>query len=66
MSKLLENDMIRLRAPEPEDLEQFYQWENDNRVMDAWVYHRTFLAVHPQDNTLLNPKTIPTVTNSCG
>ncbi|MGI6520691.1 MAG: GNAT family N-acetyltransferase [Fermentimonas sp.] len=38
MSKLLENDMIRLRAPEPEDLEQFYRWENDT---DSWTLGAT-------------------------
>jgi diamine N-acetyltransferase len=27
--KLLENDIIRLRAPEPEDLDKLYGWEND-------------------------------------
>ena len=27
--KLLENDNITLRAPEPEDLELLYKWEND-------------------------------------
>jgi len=26
---MLENEQIKLRAPEPEDLELFYQWEND-------------------------------------
>ena len=29
---MLENEMIKLRAPEPEDLEVFYQWENDARL----------------------------------
>ncbi len=29
---LLENDKIRLRAPEPEDLEVFYKWENDSSL----------------------------------
>jgi len=27
--KLLENETIRLRAPEPEDLDKLYIWEND-------------------------------------
>ena len=27
--KLLENETIRLRAPEPEDLDKLYLWEND-------------------------------------
>ncbi len=35
MNKLLENSIIRLRAPEPEDLEVFYQWENDTSL---WQY----------------------------
>jgi len=30
----LENDRIRLRAPEPEDLEKYYIWENDTSL---WV-----------------------------
>lgn len=30
--KLLENSSIRLRAPEPEDLETFYRWENDTSM----------------------------------
>ncbi len=34
MTLLLENNKIRLRATEPEDLEQLYQWENDTR---QWV-----------------------------
>ena len=29
---LLENERIRLRAPEPEDLEAFYKWENDSSL----------------------------------
>lgn len=29
---LLENDMIRLRALEPEDLELLYHWENDSSL----------------------------------
>lgn len=32
---LLENDTIRLRAIEPEDLELLYAWENDTMVWDA-------------------------------
>ena len=34
MNKLLENNRIRLRAPEPEDLEVLYEWENDT---DLWM-----------------------------
>jgi diamine N-acetyltransferase len=30
----LENDILKLRAPEPEDLEFFYRWENDTSL---WV-----------------------------
>ena len=29
---MLENDCIKLRAPEPEDLEVFYKWENDTTL----------------------------------
>ncbi len=35
MNKLLENDTLQLRAPEPEDLELLYKWENDT---DIWKY----------------------------
>ena len=35
MNKLLENNSIRLRAPEPEDLEILYKWENDTTL---WEY----------------------------
>lgn len=35
MNKLLENDSLRLRAPEPEDLEIIYKWENDTSL---WQY----------------------------
>ncbi len=31
---ILENAIIKLRAPEPEDLEQLYQWENDSDFWD--------------------------------
>src|SRR5690554_155384 len=34
MKKLLENNTILLRAPEPEDLDALYTWENDT---DLWV-----------------------------
>ena len=33
--KILENDYLRLRALEPEDLEILYEWENDTRV---WIH----------------------------
>jgi diamine N-acetyltransferase len=36
--KLLENNQIRLRAMEPEDLEYLYTWENDSRL---WEYGST-------------------------
>lgn len=35
---LLANDRIELRAPEPEDLEVFYKWENDTEL---WKYGST-------------------------
>lgn len=35
MDKLLENENIFLRTPEPEDLEFLYKWENDT---DVWKY----------------------------
>ncbi|MCE5205996.1 MAG: GNAT family N-acetyltransferase [Porphyromonadaceae bacterium] len=35
MNKLLENKELLLRAPEPEDLELLYKWENDTRL---WEY----------------------------
>lgn len=37
---LLENECIRLRALEPEDLEILYKWENDTRL---WEYGNTML-----------------------
>ncbi len=36
--KLLENESIRLRALEPEDLEFLYKWENDTSL---WEYGNT-------------------------
>lgn len=38
MEKLLENERIRLRALEPEDLDCLYRWENDDRL---WAYGST-------------------------
>ena len=35
MLKLLKNNILQLRAPEPEDLEVLYSWENDT---DVWIY----------------------------
>lgn len=35
MRKLLENNSIRLRAPEPEDIDILYKWENDTSL---WEY----------------------------
>lgn len=32
MSRLLENNVLRLRAPEPEDLDLLYAWENDTAI----------------------------------
>ena len=36
--RLLENDAIRLRALEPEDLDMLHKWENDTRL---WRYGST-------------------------
>jgi diamine N-acetyltransferase len=36
--KLLENETVRLRALEPEDLDVLYKWENDTRL---WRYGST-------------------------
>ncbi|MDR1601640.1 MAG: GNAT family N-acetyltransferase [Tannerella sp.] len=33
--KLLENNRIRLRAPEPEDLDTLYRWENDTSLWES-------------------------------
>ena len=30
--KILEGNFVQLRAPEPEDLECLYQWENDTEI----------------------------------
>lgn len=35
---MLKNDIIQLRAPEPEDLDVLYAWENDP---DNWIYGNT-------------------------
>ncbi len=35
---MLSNDTLYFRAPEPEDLDFFYQWENDT---DLWKYGST-------------------------
>lgn len=35
MKKILENNILHLRAPEPEDLDQLYRWENDTTL---WEY----------------------------
>ena len=32
MNKMLENNSLRLRAPEPEDLDLLYAWENDTAI----------------------------------
>lgn len=34
MNKLLENNILRLRAPEPEDLDLLYAWENDTAIWE--------------------------------
>jgi diamine N-acetyltransferase len=38
----LENELIRLRSPEPEDLEILYMWENDTGVWQTGVTHSPF------------------------
>jgi Acetyltransferases, including N-acetylases of ribosomal proteins len=35
---MLENESIKLRAPEPEDLDWMYKWENNTQL---WVYGST-------------------------
>lgn len=35
MNKLLENSILRLRAPEPEDLDFLYTWENDTAIWES-------------------------------
>lgn len=40
MEKVFENELVRLRAPEPEDLEYLYRWENDERL---WTYSSTLV-----------------------
>jgi diamine N-acetyltransferase len=40
LRKMLENDSIRLRAPEPEDLDILYKWENDTEV---WEHSSTLV-----------------------
>lgn len=37
---LLSNEIIELRAPEPEDLDVFYRWENDTEL---WQYGVTLI-----------------------
>ena len=32
---ILENEHIKLRAPEPEDLDFLYKWENDSNIWDV-------------------------------
>lgn len=32
--KLLENNILHLRAPEPEDLDSLYRWENDTTIWE--------------------------------
>ena len=35
MSRFLDNDIVKLRAPEPEDLDLLFKWENDT---DVWKF----------------------------
>ncbi|MDR1585565.1 MAG: GNAT family N-acetyltransferase, partial [Prevotellaceae bacterium] len=39
---MLENDYIRLRPIEPEDLEKLYQWENDPSLWEASDTHTPY------------------------
>jgi diamine N-acetyltransferase len=48
MMQMLENEQIRLRALEPEDLELLYKWENDTRM---WEYGNT---ISPYSKFLLH------------
>ena len=41
---MINDDIIRLRALEPEDLECLYQWEND---MDLWEVSDTLTPLLP-------------------
>lgn len=34
MNELLENNTLKLRAPEPEDLDLLYKWENDTTIWE--------------------------------
>lgn len=40
----LENEHIRLRALEPEDLEILYQWENNTQLREIWKYTHSFFS----------------------
>ena len=40
MSQLLQNEIIKLRALEPEDLELLYNWENNTSI---WEYSNTLV-----------------------
>ena len=51
---MINDDIIRLRALEPEDLECLYQWEND---MDLWEVSDTLTPFSPVSYTHL---TLPT------
>ena len=55
MKKLLENNKIRLRAPEPEDLDVLYRWENDTRLWSLGTsiapYSRYSLRQYLANNT---------------
>lgn len=42
MNPLLLNNHLRLRAPEPEDLELFYRWENDTSL---WQHGPTITPI---------------------
>jgi len=47
MPKFLDNNILYLRAPEPEDLQILYEWENDT---DVWKFG---LAISPYSKYVL-------------
>ncbi len=57
MNKFLENDTLILRAPEPEDLEVLYKWENDT---DVWKYGT---AISPYSRFILRQYIADSITD---
>lgn len=39
---MLQNNRLRLRAPEPEDLDLLYAWENDTSIWEEGITHSSF------------------------